>query len=146
VRALEIALGGSTITAHDEETKKREPRFDARIVVLGLLDRAKLYERINLRVDEMVERGLVDEVRRLMEMGFEKSTALQAIGYKELREALRGECSVEDAVERIKLGSRRYAKRQISWNTRYSGALRINWENFPNIDDALHASTEFFQK
>lgn len=146
VRALEVALAGSTITAHDEETKTRPPKYDARIVVLNWLDRAKLYERINLRVDEMMERGLPDEVRRLMDMGFEKSTALQAIGYKELCEALRGECSVEDAVGRIKLGSRRYAKRQISWNTRYSEAFRINWENFPNIDDALHASTEFFQK
>lgn len=145
VRALEIALGGSTITAHDAMTRARAPRYDARIVVLNWLDRATLYERINLRVDEMMRRGLADEVRALRGMGFEKSTALQAIGYKELCEAQRGECSVGEAVERIKLGSRRYAKRQISWNTRYTDSLRINWENFPNIVDALHASTDFFR-
>ena len=89
------------------------------------MGRERLYERIDARVDKMMESGLLDEVRDLARRGLTAdSTAGQAIGYKELLEALAGRCDVEDAVELIKRRSRRYAKRQLSW-FRHDG--RVRW-------------------
>ncbi len=145
VRALELAQSGSTISEHDELTKKAPPRYRAKYIVLGFEDREDLYRRIDIRVDVMLKAGLMDEVRALLDMGLPpEATAMQAIGYKESVRYLRGEEELKDAVENIKRGSRRYAKRQISWCSRYEGALRINWKNIPDFADALHASTEFF--
>ncbi|MBQ5504466.1 MAG: tRNA (adenosine(37)-N6)-dimethylallyltransferase MiaA [Oscillospiraceae bacterium] len=145
VRALELAQSGSTISEHDELTKKAPPRYRAKYIVLGFEDREDLYRRIDIRVDVMLKAGLMDEVRALLDMGLPpEATAMQAIGYKESARYLRGEEELKDAVENIKRGSRRYAKRQISWCSRYEGALRINWKNIPDFADALHASTEFF--
>lgn len=145
VRALELAESGESITEHDVTSRSLPPRYEARYVVLGYEERADLYARIDRRVDEMLASGLMDEVRFLMSMGLtEKTTAMQAIGYKESLRYLRGEESLEDAAENIKRGSRRYAKRQISWCARYTDALRINWKKIPDISLALHDSTEFF--
>ena len=122
VRALEIFhTTGKTISEHDEETKKIPPCYDAAIIALTFEDRETLYERIDLRVDKMLEAGLVDEVKGLIESGLSReSTAMQAIGYKEIAAVLSGEATLEDAVETIKRESRRYAKRQLTW-------LRRNW-------------------
>jgi tRNA dimethylallyltransferase len=70
---------------------------------------------------------------------------MQAIGYKETAAALRGEMTMEEAVERIKRGTRRYAKRQISWCSRYSDALRIDWEKKPDYEEGLRLSTDFLR-
>ena len=87
------------------------------------MNREELYRRIDTRVDVMIELGLVDEVKHLLEMGLQRdSTASQAIGYKEILQYLNGELSLDEAIELIKRGSRRYAKRQLSWfrrDTRY---------------------------
>ncbi len=147
VRALEIARSGGSISEHDELTRAAPPRYDARYIVLGFEDRAELYKRIDRRVDIMVERGLVEEVRGLLEMGLGPgSTAMQAIGYKEIAAALAGETSLDEAVETVKLRSRRYAKRQISWCARYSPALRIAFKKTPDFVEALHRSTDFFRE
>ena len=117
VRAIEIyTLTGETITRHDEETKKRPKRYDAVKIALTFADRAVLYDRINTRVDKMVADGLFDEVKGLLDRGLSpESTAMQAIGYKEPAAYFRGEMSKDEATELIKLSSRRYAKRQLTW-------------------------------
>ncbi len=117
VRAMEVyILTGKTITQHDAETRARPPRYDAARIALDFTERADLYARIDRRVDAMVEAGLFDEVRALLASGVPGDcTAMQAIGYKEIAAALRGECSREDAVETVKRESCRYAKRQLTW-------------------------------
>lgn len=134
VRALEIyILTGQTITEHDRISAQQPPRFDSVRYALTFRDREKLYERIRLRVDDMVERGLFDETEALLASGVSPdATAMQAIGYKEAAAALRGECSREDAVERIKRASTRYAKRQLTWLRRDTGLRWIFREDAPD--------------
>ncbi len=144
VRALEIARCGGSISDHDEETKRLPPRFDARYIITDFESRADLYERIDRRVDLMLERGLVSEVEGLLRMGLTPAhTAMQAIGYKEICAALRGECGMEEAVESVKRESRRYAKRQISWCKRYPDPLKICFNKTPDFEKAVALSTEF---
>jgi len=117
IRALEVyALTGKPISAHNLEEQRVPPRYRARKVALMTKDRQTLYDRINKRVDLMMEQGLLQEVEGLLATGIdEHATAMQAIGYKELAAALRGDMSIDEAVEKIKQESRRYAKRQLSW-------------------------------
>ena len=146
IRALEIyELTGMTITEHDEYTRSLPPRFQAAAVHLGFRDRSRLYERIDRRVDLMVEQGLFREVEELLDRGLSPScTAMQAIGYKETAQALLGELSPREAVELIKLRSRRYAKRQLTWFRRNTQALDILWEGKPDFEYARALSTKFF--
>ena len=139
VRAIEIyRLSGKTITAHDAETRARPPRYRADRVHLNFKDRAVLYARIDRRVDRMVEAGLFDEVTALLQSGLSPDcTAMQAIGYKEAAQALRGEIGRAEAVELIKRGSRRYAKRQLTWFGRSEDALWLRWDREPEPDAAL---------
>lgn len=118
IRALEIFdKTGKTKTWFDEQSRERCPDIDPLVLWLDFNDRETLYARINQRVDNMMNDGLLDEVRGLISNGSLSvgSTAAQAIGYKELALYLMGECSLDDAVEEIKLSSRRYAKRQLTW-------------------------------
>lgn len=116
IRALEVfRLTGKTIAEHNRESRSA-PQIYKPIRLMFEYDREILYGRINKRVDIMLETGLEAEVRECLAMGLtEKNTSMQAIGYKEMTEYIRGFCSFEDAVENIKRESRRYAKRQISW-------------------------------
>lgn len=116
VRALEVyRVTGKTIGEHNRESRRAPAIYNPIRFMMGW-DREVLYDRINRRVDIMLEQGLINEVKACLEMGLEsKNTAMQAIGYKELVEYIRGEISLEEAVEKIKMESRRYAKRQISW-------------------------------
>ena len=138
VRALEVwELTGKTITEHDEETRRLPPRYEAKRVVLSYADRARLYARIDRRVDAMAEQGLFEEVAGLLADGVPADcTAMQAIGYKEAAQALRGEISREEALEQIKMASRRYAKRQLTWFRRAPGALWIEWQGEPDFSAA----------
>ena len=117
IRALEVyAETGRTITEHNEQTRKIPPRYHPVWLGMTFACRADLYERIDRRVDEMLRQGLVDEVSSLLRRGVpETATAMQAIGYKEMTGALRGETSVEAAAELIRKRSRNYAKRQLTW-------------------------------
>lgn len=128
LRAIEIyELTGETISAHDAATKALPPRYEAAYIVLNFKNRQELYRRIEKRVDQMIEQGLVDEVKSLLDSGVSKEcTAMQAIGYKEIAAYIGGEMSLDEAVELIKQSSRRYAKRQITWFSRREAALRIN--------------------
>lgn len=116
IRALEVyRVTGKTIGDYNRQSKKT-PQIYKPLRFMINWDRAVLYDRINRRVDLMMHQGLLDEVKACLAMGLdEKNTSMQAIGYKELVGFLNGEDSLEDAVEKIKTESRRYAKRQITW-------------------------------
>ena len=141
VRAMEVyTLTGETITAHDERTKALPPRYASRRFALTWNERETLYARIRQRVDEMVAAGLFEEVERLLGAGLSDScTAMQAIGYKEIAAALRGECSPEDAIETVKRESCRYAKRQLTWLRRDRDLVWLPREEYPTEDDLLAA-------
>ena len=120
VRAFEVyILTGETITAHDRKTRELPPRYEAEVHVLGMTDREALYRRIDSRVDAMFAQGLEAEVSSLLTHVPATATAMQAIGYKEVAAALRGEMTMEEAKELIKMSSRRYAKRQMTWFRKY---------------------------
>ena len=116
VRGLEIyELTGKSQTELNRLDAEKEEKYNTFMFALEW-PREVLYRRIDLRVDEMIRRGLVEEVRRLMDKGLSAgSTAMQALGYKEIAQYLSGEISLEEAADRVKMGSRHYAKRQISW-------------------------------
>ena len=112
VRAIEIAESGQK---QSQGTTKSNPQYDAKIFVLQR-DRQSLYQMIDIRVDQMVQAGLVDEVRMLVEKyGFVQNSAFSAIGYKEIIQYLQGNCSLQEAIDQIKLNTKHYAKRQISY-------------------------------
>ena len=141
VRSMEVfLLTGETITAHDERTKFLPPRYASRRFALTWKRRETLYERIRQRVDEMMTAGLAEEVERLLQSGLsEKCTAMQAIGYKEIAAALRGECTMADAVETVKRESCRYAKRQLTWLRRDKELVWLPREDYPTEDSLLAA-------
>ena len=122
IRALEVWLEtGETITAHNLRTQAVPPRYDPVWFALEDQDRKDLYDRIDRRVTLMLEQGLVDEIRSLLASGIPSDcTAMQAIGYKEFIEALDGQCTIEEAADRVRQSSRRYAKRQLTWFRRNS--------------------------
>ncbi|MBO4331327.1 MAG: tRNA (adenosine(37)-N6)-dimethylallyltransferase MiaA [Oscillospiraceae bacterium] len=148
VRALEVYYStGRTVTQHNRETALLPPRYHYCRIALDYADRSMLYARIDARVDEMLRQGLADEVRELLERGLsENSTAMQAIGYKELIPALRGECSDAEAAELIKRESRRYAKRQLSWLRSRSDVEWIIWEKNRDYAKAALISTQFLEE
>lgn len=148
VRALEVfQLSGETISEHDRRTRALPPRFDSARIILSYADRAALYARIDRRVDEMLERGLFGEVEALLAAGLSPGcTAMQAIGYKEAYQALRGELSRDEAAALIKQSSRHYAKRQLTWFSRYQDALWIRWGDAPDFEYARRISTEFLAR
>ena len=117
IRAMEVYLEtGQTITEHNKRTQALPPKYTPIWFALEDADRAQLYSRIDRRVEAMLEAGLIREIRGLLDMGIpEKCTAMQAIGYKEFVDALKGLCSIEDAAALVQQSSRRYAKRQLTW-------------------------------
>ncbi len=125
-RAIEIALSNTKAT--EDETKIR--RFDSMIYILNG-DRADIYDRINSRVDIMIENGLIGEVMCLLNSGIERdSQAIQGIGYKEITEYLDGNCTLNEAIELVKRKSRNYAKRQLTWFKRYyPDATYLDYKN-----------------
>ena len=125
IRALEIfEINGKPKSYFDEKTKKQEVPYD--YLLLGLKwPREVLYDRINRRIDLMVENGLIEETQRLIDRGYDWNlTALKAIGYKELRPYLQGEMSLAEALVLLKRDSRHYAKRQMTW---FRKDERIHW-------------------
>ena len=146
LRALEVhALTGQTITAHNAATKMRPPRFEAAILALYTEPRDILYARIDKRVDDMLDKGLVLEVRRLYEAGALTGTAAQAIGYKELVDFFIGRCSLDEAAARIKQSSRNYAKRQLSWLRVRAGIRWISWNTPAQKAEVVLEATDFLR-
>lgn len=144
LRALEVYREtGRTITQHNAETQSIPPKYDPIYIGLAFRDREDMKTLINLRVDRMLEAGLLDEVRALRSLNIPRdSTALQAIGYKELLPVLDGEKSVAEAAEEIKLRSRQYAKRQLTWLRRNPDIHWIYWEKERNFAAAFQKATE----
>lgn len=127
VRAFEVyELTGRTFSQLQRESKSEPARFDPVFVGIGFRNREKLYERIELRVDKMLENGLVEEAKEYYSLP-EKSTSSQAIGYKELKPYFEGVLSLEEAVNNLKLATRHYAKRQLTWFRRNEN---IKWFYF----------------
>ena len=135
LRALEVWYEtGETITAHDERTRSLPPKYDALRVCLQFSRREDMWDRIDRRVDLMMEAGLEEEVRSLLTSGVPPTaTAMQAIGYKEFAAALRGEEPIAQAVAEVKLRSRQYAKRQLTWFRRTPDIRWLTWENTPDL-------------
>ncbi len=148
VRALEVYYTtGKTITRHNEETKKIPPRYDALTITLAFRERADMWRVIDRRVDRMMADGLPEEVRSLLDSGVpERCTAMQAIGYKELAAALRSGGDLQAAAEEIKLRSRQYAKRQLTWFRRNPAAKWIFWNSAPDLSAARQVSTEYMEE
>ena len=144
LRALEVYREtGKTISAHNAETRDLPPRYDAVWLGLQFRDRADMKALIDRRVDGMVEAGLLEEVRRLLESGLPRdATALQAIGYKEFLGVLDGTATVEEALAEVKLRSRQYAKRQLTWLRRNPEIHWIWWGKDRDFARALQISTE----
>ena len=117
LRALEVYLEtGETITEHNRKTRLIPPKYTPLWLGLDFADRGELYRRIDKRVDIMLEMGLMEEIRSLLDSGIpEKCTAMQAIGYKEFVNALEGREPLSQATEEVKKASRHYAKRQLTW-------------------------------
>ena len=126
LRALEVYLEtGETITEHNRKTQLIPPKYTPLWLGLDFEPRSALYERIDLRVDMMLQQGLVEEIRNLLASGIpEKATSLQAIGYKEFVAALDGQCTIEEAAAEVQKSSRHYAKRQLTWFRRNK---EMNW-------------------
>ena len=148
VRALEVYRStGKTISEHNRETKLLPPRYHALTIGLNFRERAHLWERIDRRVDQMAADGLEEEVRRLLSSGLPRTcTAMQAIGYKEFTAALDGEMSWEEALELVKLRTRQYAKRQLTWFRRSPDTHWLLWEEHPNFGNARQHSTELLRE
>ena len=147
VRALEIfRLTGKTITQHDAETQAIPPRYNALTIALDYVHREDLYDRINRRVDQMVENGLIPEVQALLDLGLnDDCTAMQAIGYKEIVRAIRGTVTRNDAIEQIKQESRRYAKRQLTWLRRNPDVCWLRWQSTPDLTRAVEHCLSLWQ-
>lgn len=145
IRALEVYKAtGRTISSHDADTKEKPDRYDATYIGLMYEDREKLYERINLRVDIMKEQGLLEEAEEILRSGVSpEATSMQAIGYKELVSYFDGKCTLDEALDAIKQGSRRYAKRQMTWFRRNKATNWIAVDKTENLSDLLQASINF---
>lgn len=144
LRALEVYLEtGRTITAHDEETRRLPPRYDAVWIGLQFANREDMRALIDRRVDAMAEAGLAEEARSLLESGLPRdATCMQAIGYKEFLGVLEGTRTEAEAIAEIKLRSRQYAKRQLTWLRRNPAIHWIYWEKKRDFGRALRISTE----
>lgn len=140
IRALEyFHLTGAPISEHNRLEREKESPYDFRYFVLND-DREKLYKRIEQRVDRMIEDGLVDEVRKLKEMGCRKEdVSMQGLGYKEILGYLDGEFSLEQAVYLIKRDTRHFAKRQLTWFRRERDVIFVNKPDFGYDEERILA-------
>lgn len=135
IRALEVYhLTGKPMSEYDQGLEQMDYKYN--VAIIGLtMDRAKLYQRINQRVDEMMKNGLLDEVKRMLEMGYTRDMiSMQGLGYKELMEYLEGRVSLEEAIEVLKRETRRYAKRQLTWFRAQKDMAWVNVDEFESYN------------
>ena len=146
IRALERLKEGEgqikQFSSIDNETN------DYNVVLIGLTrDREELYDRINRRVDLLMEAGLLDEINRLADMGLtQENISMKGIGYKEVFDYLNEKCTLEEAVDTIKKNTRHYAKRQLTWFRRYEKMKWFNISEFENDDIAVKEIIEWLLK
>ena len=141
IRALEIYhLTGKTM---QEYQSHQQPDLLYNTAIVGLtMDRDQLYERINLRVDMMMDEGLLPEVKALYQQGLRECQSIQAIGYKEIYEYLDGKVTLNEAVENLKQNSRRYAKRQLTW---FRNKMKVEWFDMSNVNNFSKKIAEISQ-
>lgn len=146
IRAIEFyKTTGITITEQNEKSKLVKSPYSPIKIGLNFKDRAKLYERVNKRVDLMLENGLLDEAKDVLanKLSF---TSVKAIGYKELLPYINGEKTLDECVEKLKMETRRYAKRQITW---FKRDLDINWlyaDEYNSFEELLAQAVEIIKK
>ena len=145
IRAMEVwRETGRTITEHDALERQQPPKYDALYIGLDFIDRQDLRDRIDRRVDIMVEQGLLAEVKTLLDSGLPRdATALQAIGYKQFLAVAEGTATTEEAIAEVKLRSRQYAKRQLTWLRRNPDIFWVRWQRQPNFPEGLQKATEY---
>lgn len=145
IRALEyFKLTNEPISYHNNIQKSKETKYDVKYFVLNM-DRELLYKRINMRVDLMIQKGLVNEVRKLLNMGYKRDlVSMQGIGYKEIVSYLNGDFTLEEAILRIKIGTRKFAKRQLTWFKNQTDSIWINVDdlNF-DVDRIINKMKEY---
>ena len=133
IRAIEVCMSGQKMNDFSKDLRYNE-KYKPIIIVLNR-DREVLYQRINKRVDIMLENGLLDEVKELLKMGYTKDMiSMQGLGYKEMIKYLDGEYTYDEAIEIIKRDSRRYAKRQLTWFKRYQDAKWFDLDKYQDIE------------
>ncbi|NLL82115.1 MAG: tRNA (adenosine(37)-N6)-dimethylallyltransferase MiaA [Tissierellia bacterium] len=135
IRALEIyEVTGKSMEEYNKNFRSPNEDYDLLMICLNV-DRQKLYNRINTRVDLMIKEGLVNEVKSILDMGFDKNLiSLQGIGYKEIIRYLENECTLDEAIEKIKQASRNYAKRQLTWFRRDNRIIWIDVDDFKDTN------------
>ena len=140
IRALEYyQQTGKPISQHNEEQRQKESPYNLAYFVLND-DRSRLYERIDARIDQMLDEGLIDEVKALKEMGYHKGmVSMQGLGYKEILSYLDGTWSLEEAVYVLKRDTRHFAKRQITWFKRERDVIWLNKNEFDYKNEAILA-------
>lgn len=147
IRALEFyKMNGYPISKHNEEEAKKQSPYNFAYFVLNH-QRDILYDRINRRVDLMVQEGLIDEVRKLKEEGYKKSmVSMQGIGYKEVFEYLEGNLSLEETIDTIKKDTRHFAKRQLTWFGREKEVTMIDKSRFQSEDEIVNYMLEVLKE
>lgn len=144
IRAIEVYKTGGDMGDFSNDLKYN-PKFDAKIIVLNR-DRSILYDRINQRVDMMFDMGLLDEVKGLHQMGYtSQMQSMKGIGYKEVLEYFDGKMTLEESIDILKQGTRRYAKRQITWFKKYENALWLDLDKVTELDDQIEAIKDFIK-
>lgn len=145
LRALEVYREtGKTISQHNRETQAQPKRYEPLYIGLAFRDREDMRAAIDQRADKMLQGGLEKEVRELLRREIPRdATAMQAIGYKELLAAIEGSCTMEEALEQVKVRSRQYAKRQLTWLRRNPDIHWIYWEKERDFAAALQNATEY---
>lgn len=148
IRAIEICkLTGMTKTEWDKKAEEAAPPRDVYTVILDFKNRDVLYNRINSRVDKMISSGLASETLFLYKKGYlsENTTASQAIGYKEMLPYVKGEITLDNAAENLKLATRHYAKRQITWFKKYDG-VRLYVDEYSSEDALADAALSALER
>lgn len=146
IRAFEVYyLTGKTITEQNALSKQKKRDFESLVIGINYKDREALYNRIGIRIEQMLKNGLLEEAKLNFNSNL-KSGAFQAIGHKELYPYILGETSLEEAVENLKRSTRRYAKRQITW---FKNVENVNWfypDNNDTIDDIVLLTDKFLKE
>lgn len=146
LRALEATMAAGVPMSEQQRQSRREPSpYDVVMLTLDFHDRELLYGRIDRRADGMLSRGLVEEARRILQNP-EAPTALQAIGYKEFAPYFAGEIPLEEAIENLKRGTRRYAKRQLSWFRHVRDARVLYVDDYESADGLLQAALRVIEE
>ncbi len=133
IRALEVChITGNKFSEMNTDIRKPSEKYNC--IIIGLeMDRDILYQRINKRVDIMVENGLIEEVKSLLDKGYDRNlVSLQGIGYKEIIDYLEGKTTKQDAIDILKTNTRRFAKRQFTW---FKADSNIKWFDLTNLDE-----------